>query len=92
MIRTVHTIYSKRRYLCSTCRFTAQSSAIYVRPNDELEFVRAIAELTDSPERRQQMAAIGHRIEQQLAWDYSVSRLLGAYDCLVKPSYQKQPD
>ena len=68
-------------------RFTAQSSAIYALPNDELEFARAIAELMDAPQRRQAMGAIGrHRIEQQLAWSYSVSRLLEAYGNLLSRS------
>jgi len=66
-------------------RFTAQSCAIYARPNDELEFARAIAELIDAPQRRQAMGVIGRdRIEQQLAWSYSVSRLLEVYGNLSR--------
>jgi glycosyltransferase involved in cell wall biosynthesis len=65
-------------------RFTAQASAIYARPNDEMEFARAIAGLIDDPTRRQALGAIGRRrIEEQLAWDYSASRLLEAYSILL---------
>ena len=39
-------------------RFSAQQAALYVRPNDELEFARALAELMDDPERRQAMGCV----------------------------------
>ena len=42
-------------------RFTAQAAAIYVRPNNELEFARALAQLMDDPVRRQTMGALGRR-------------------------------
>jgi len=69
-------------------RFTAESSALYARPNDELELARNIAELMDNPQRRQIMGAIGRdRIEQHLAWSYSAARLLDAYcDLWSQPS------
>lgn len=74
-------------------RVTADSSAIYALPNDELEFARAMAELMDDAPRRQLMGAIGRcRIEQHLAWDYSVPRLLDAYgELLSKPSGKAVP-
>jgi glycosyltransferase involved in cell wall biosynthesis len=74
-------------------RVTADSSAIYASPNDELEFARAMAELMDDAPRRQLMGAIGRRrIEQHLAWDYSVPRLLDAYsELLSKPSRKAAP-
>lgn len=65
-------------------RFTAGSSAIYARPNDELDFARAIAKLMDDAPRRQAMGAAGrHRIEQELAWAYSIPPLLEAYSHLM---------
>jgi len=61
-------------------RFTAQQAALYVKPNDELAFARALAELMDEPLRRQLMGAFGeHRIRTALAWRFSVPKLLDAY-------------
>ena len=61
-------------------RFTAQDAALYVQPNDELAFARALAQLMDDPERREAMGAFGHeRIRSKLAWHYSVQNLVGAY-------------
>jgi len=54
-------------------RVTAESAAIYVKPNDELAFARALAELMDDPARRKAMGTFGRqRIETQLAWHYSI--------------------
>lgn len=65
-------------------RFTAQSAAIYVRPNDELEFARALAQLMDDPKRRHEMGRLGReRIETQLAWTYQAEQLLAAYALLT---------
>jgi glycosyltransferase involved in cell wall biosynthesis len=73
-------------------RFTAESSAIYARANDEAEFARAIAELMEDAPRRRSMGAAGrHRIEHQLAWHYSAPKLLDAYRGLfseAKPERQ----
>ena len=61
-------------------RFTAEAAALYVRPNDELEFARALAQLMDDPARRQAMGSFGRRrVETELAWRYSVPHLLEAY-------------
>jgi len=61
-------------------RFTAQDAALYVQPNDELAFARALAQLMDDPKRREAMGAFGHeRIRSKLAWHYSVQNLVGAY-------------
>lgn len=62
-------------------RVTAGPAAAYVRPNDEFEFARTIAELMDDPQRRAEMSAFGRRrIEEELAWSYSVPHLLDAYE------------
>jgi lipid II:glycine glycyltransferase (peptidoglycan interpeptide bridge formation enzyme) len=64
-------------------RVTAQAAALYVPPNDELEFARALAQLMDDPARRQAMGSFGRRrIEMELAWRYSVPKLLEAYRTL----------
>jgi glycosyltransferase involved in cell wall biosynthesis len=61
-------------------RFTAQGAAVYVKPNDELEFARAIAELKDDPARRKKMGLLGRqRMETALAWQYSIPELLQVY-------------
>lgn len=61
-------------------RYSAQDSALYVRPNDELEFARALAQLMDDKTQRQERGAFGRRrVETDLAWQYSVPHLLEAY-------------
>ena len=66
-------------------RVTAQNAAIYVRPNDELEFARAIARLMDSPEQRAEMGRIGRqRVEAELSWTHQARHLLAAYASLLR--------
>lgn len=61
-------------------RYSAQEAAIYVRPNDELEFARALVQLMDDDDRRRTMGSFGRqRIETALAWQYSIPHLLEAY-------------
>ena len=61
-------------------RFTAQGAAVYVKPNDELQFARTIAELMDDPTRREEMGLLGRkRMETELAWQYSIPKLLEVY-------------
>lgn len=69
-------------------RFTAQTAALYVRPNDELEFAGALAQLMDDPEQRQAMGSFGRRrVETELAWCHSVPNLLKAYRRLLSEPY-----
>jgi glycosyltransferase involved in cell wall biosynthesis len=66
-------------------RFTAQGAAAYVRPNDELEFARTIAELMDDPARRKTMGLLGRRrLETELAWQYSIPKLLSVYRDILR--------
>jgi glycosyltransferase involved in cell wall biosynthesis len=66
-------------------RFTAQAAAIYVRPNDELEFARALAQLADDPERRRAMGVLARqRVETELAWHHSARNLVEAYRRLFR--------
>lgn len=61
-------------------RFTAQEAAVYVRPNDELAFARALAALMDEPDRRRLMGSFGRRrVESVLCWHFSVPHLLETY-------------
>jgi len=72
-------------------RFTAEDSALYVTPNDELEFARALVRLIDDPGLRNSMGKSGReRIERQLDWRYSVPHLLSAYGSLF-PALQLIP-
>ena len=65
-------------------RFTAGDAAVYVQPNDELAFAKALAELMDDPLRRQALGALGRRrFETGLAWEYSVPKLLEAYQKIL---------
>jgi len=65
-------------------RFTAQGAAAYVNPNDELEFARTIAELMDDPARRKRMGLLGRRrVETELAWQYSIPKLLEVYRAIL---------
>lgn len=65
-------------------RFSAQSSAVYAKPNDELEFALAIAKLMDDPKLRCAMGETGRRrIQEKLAWQYSAPSLLQIYNRLA---------
>lgn len=61
-------------------RFSARGAAVYVTPNDERAFARALAQLMDDPDRRMALGAHGKgRVQTQLAWEYSVPNLLSVY-------------
>jgi len=61
-------------------RFSAQEAALYVRPNDELEFAKQVSWLLDNPDVCEKMGKIGHeRVSKALAWEYSEPMLLQAY-------------
>jgi glycosyltransferase involved in cell wall biosynthesis len=65
-------------------RFSAQEAALYVAPNDEFEFAKALAQLMDDPMRRAAMGAFGRRrVETELAKHHSVPHLLKAYQNLL---------
>ena len=65
-------------------RYTAQGAAEYVKPNDELEFAKTISKLMDDAPRRKALGQIGRdRMEAELAWDFSVPRLLEVYRAVL---------
>ena len=67
-------------------RYSAQEAAVYVPPNDELEFARAIAGLLAAPERRKAMGDFGRkRVETDLQWAVVGQNLLAAYRYLLGP-------
>ena len=64
-------------------RYSAEDSALFVAPNDELAFANAIATLMDDPELRQRLGAFGRqRVEHQLQWSVTGQHLLAAYQTL----------
>ena len=63
-------------------RFSAGDAALYSDNHDLVtDFSKKILWLLDHPEERQRMGRFGRqRVEQQLAWEYSVGNLVAAYD------------
>ena len=73
-------------------RFSARESAIYVEPNSEKEFAKAIVQLMDDPELRKRLGEYGReRISNELNWNIVGNNLLLAYDWLYdrKTNVQK---
>jgi glycosyltransferase involved in cell wall biosynthesis len=64
-------------------RFSAGDAAVYVEPNNEAEFAKAIAYLMDAPELRRRMGYWGRRrVENDLQWSKVGRNLLVAYNAL----------
>lgn len=63
-------------------RFSAQEASLYCdQGGRESDFADKIIWLLDHPEERERMGTFGRsRVEQKLAWKYSVGNLLAAYD------------
>jgi len=63
-------------------RFSAGEASLYSSNEDQVtDFATKILWLLDHPEERQRMGEFGRRrVEQQLAWKYSVANLLAAYE------------
>ncbi len=65
-------------------RFSAADAAIYVEPNSENEFAKAIAQLMDQPELQKTMGTYGRRrVEDELQWAKVGKNLLTAYETLL---------
>jgi glycosyltransferase involved in cell wall biosynthesis len=66
-------------------RYSAQDAALYVPPNDEAAFARALATLMDDEGLRRELGRRGRkRIENELNWDIVKQNLLDAYRwCLL---------
>lgn len=61
-------------------KVSAGEAALYVPPNDELAFAKAIDVLLSDPERRRQMAELGRsRVETNLSWAVSRENLVRFY-------------
>jgi len=64
-------------------RVSAGDAAIYVEPNNETEFAKAIAQLMDRPELQNKMGTYGRRrVEEDLQWAKVGKNLLSAYETL----------
>jgi glycosyltransferase involved in cell wall biosynthesis len=64
-------------------RVSAQGASLYARNIDVAGFGDKILELTDDPERRAAMGAIGRkRVVNELSWAHEAPKLLAAYDAL----------
>jgi glycosyltransferase involved in cell wall biosynthesis len=63
-------------------RFSALEASLYADPQNQVrDFAEKILWLLDHPEARKKMGDFGRqRVQTELAWDYSVSYLLAAYD------------
>ncbi len=62
-------------------KFSAQEASLYASKEEGVaDFAAKIIWLLDRPEERKRMGEFGRkRIDEQLAWDYSVPQLLAAY-------------
>jgi glycosyltransferase involved in cell wall biosynthesis len=62
-------------------RFSAQEAALYSDVNNQVpDFAKNILWLVDHPDERNKMGKFGrNRVENELAWKYSVEGLLAAY-------------
>ncbi len=62
-------------------RLSAQNASLYAdNSNQVADFAAKILWLLDNPEVRKQMGEFGRkRVEEELAWEYSVKNLLAAY-------------
>ncbi len=64
-------------------RVSAGLASLYARPNDPLELAAQVEQLLENPTLRHQMGQYGRRrVEEQLAWKYSIPVLLDAYETL----------
>ena len=65
-------------------RYSARDAALFVPPNDELAFAKAIARLMDDSALRQKMGSFGRqRVERELQWSVTGQNLLSAYAALL---------
>lgn len=64
-------------------RVSAGLASLYARPNDGAELADQIERLLENPTLRRQMGEYGRRrVEEKLAWEFSVPVLLDAYETL----------
>jgi len=69
-------------------RISAQEASLYADPRNQVtDFAAKILWLLDNPNERKRMGEIGRkRVEEELAWNYSVKNLLAAYQRAINNS------
>ena len=68
-------------------RISADQAALYVTPNDEIGFAKAIVQLMDDPDERSKMGEYGRiRVREELNWSITSQNLLRAYSRLFSGS------
>jgi glycosyltransferase involved in cell wall biosynthesis len=68
-------------------RFSAGEASLYADKQNQIpDFAAKVLWLLENPDERKRMGEFGRkRVEEELAWDYSVPNLLAAYKrCLDK--------
>lgn len=64
-------------------RLSAEIAAVYVPDNEPIPFANAIIRLLKDPEKGKKMSEFGiSKVENELKWEYSVTKLLGVYNKL----------
>jgi glycosyltransferase involved in cell wall biosynthesis len=71
-------------------RFSAREASLYARKEEGVvDFAEKIIWLLDRPEERRKMGEFGRkRIEEELAWEYSVPNLRAAYEQALHQSFR----
>ena len=65
-------------------RVSAGDAAVYVRPNDVLQYAEAIIDLVDDEATRIRLGALGReRVERDLAWSHQRNAYLALYQELI---------
>jgi glycosyltransferase involved in cell wall biosynthesis len=75
-------------------RYSAQGASLYSNKNGNhiADFADKILWLLDRPEERQKMGEFGRvRVQTELAWEYSIENLLGAYERVFEKMRDKRP-
>ena len=74
-------------------RFSAQEASLYASAKGGApDFAAKIIWLLDHPKERQRMGEFGQkRVQQELAWQYSVTNLLAAYERVISRSRATAP-
>jgi glycosyltransferase involved in cell wall biosynthesis len=74
-------------------RVSAGLASLYARPNDAIELANKVQELLENQTLRRQMGEYGRRrVEEKLAWKYSIPILLDAYETLFSNRVVRRAD
>lgn len=74
-------------------RFSASEASLYAEKEDTVnDFANKILWLLDKPDERRRMGEFGRRrVEEELAWKYSIQNLLAAYQRAFRKRESKSP-